>query len=123
MGRFSRLFARDASKGGRGARDPELSYLIAWGASHTGVEGFVEPANKFNGLSIVLVDIEGNWTRRGLSGPKAAQRLGRELEMPVYDVLKVGYPKRMRDKLERARVLRKRAAREELLRDMPRREA
>lgn len=120
MGRISQLFSR-RSVGG--SRDSELSYLLAWGASHTGVEGFVEPANKFNGLSIVLVDVDGNWTRRGLSGPKAAQRLGKQLEMPVYDVLKVGYPKRMRDKLERARVQRKRAARDELLRDLPSREA
>lgn len=119
MGRISRLFSRDAAKP---ERDADLAYLLAWGGSHTGVEGFVEPANKFNDLTIVLVDIDGNWTRRALSGPKAAQRLGRQLEMPVYDVLKVGYPQRMRDRLERARVLRKRAAREELLRDMPRRE-
>ncbi|WP_024793188.1 hypothetical protein [Tomitella biformata] len=122
MGRFTGRFAWGASKSERDAHDADLSYLMAWGSSHTGVEGFVEPANKFNDLTIVLVDIDGNWTRRALSGPKAAQRLGRELEMPVYDVLKVGYPKRMRDKLERARILRKRAAREELLRDMPRSE-
>ncbi len=123
MGRFSRLFARGARKETGDAREADLSYLKAWGSSHTGVEGFVEPANKFNDLTIVLVDIDGNWTRRALSGPKAAQRLGRALEMPVYDVTKVGYPKRMRDKLERARVLRKRARREELLRDLPRRES
>lgn len=120
MGRLGRLFSRDAAKP---VRDADLSYLLAWGSSHTGVEGFVEPANKFNKLTIVLVDIDGNWTRRALSGPKAAQKLGRQLEMPVYDVLKVGYPKRMRDKLERARVLRKRAEREELLRDLPHRDA
>ena len=119
MGRLGRLFARGRK---RTVRDADLGYLTAWGSSHTGVEGFVEPANKFNDLTIVLVDVDGNWTRRALPGARAAQRLGKELEIPIYDVLKVGYPKRMRDKLERARVQRKRAAREELLRDMPGRE-
>ena len=122
MGRFGRLFARGARKKVNDEREADLSYLKAWGSSHTGVEGFVEPATKFNDLTIVLVDVDGNWTRRALSGPKAAQRLGQSLEMPVYDVTKVGYPKRMRDKLERARILRKRAHREELLRDPRRRE-
>ena len=123
MGRLSRLFGRGESKSVRDAREADQHYLKAWGSSHTGVEGFVEPANQFNELTIVLVDVDGNWTRRALSGPKAAQWLGRELQIPIYDVVKVGYPKRMRDKLERNRVLRKRAAREELLRDLPRREA
>lgn len=123
MGRLSRLFGGGADRSVRESRDADLSYLAAWGSSHTGVEGFLEPANKFNDLTIVLVDIDGNWTRRALSGPKAAQRLSKDLQIPIYDVVKVGYPKRMRDKLERARIERKRAEREELLRDMPRREA
>lgn len=123
MGLLGRIFGSAAEKSTRETRDADLAYLTAWGASHTGVEGFVEPANKFNNLTIVLVDKDGNWTRRALSGPKAARRLGKDLQMPIYDVVKVGYPKRMRDKLERDRILRKRAEREELLRDMPRWEA
>ena len=41
-------------------------------------------------------------------------RLNERLQIPVYDVQKVGYPQRMRDYDARRRIERERAARQEL---------
>ena len=40
--------------------------------------------------------------------------MSERLNIPVYDVQKVGYPQRMRDYDERRRIERRRAARDEL---------
>ncbi len=114
MGLFDALFGGERG-GGRSAADRE--YLVAWATSHEGVEGFVEPENSFNAVTIVLVDKDGHWTRRAPGGPRGAARVGREAAIPVYDVTKVGYPQRMRDHIERARIRRRRELRAELLRE------
>ena len=72
-------------------------YLRDWAASHTGVEAYVEPQTNFSDLTVVLVASDGEWTRRRVGGPSGARRLGDELRIPVYDVQRVGYPRRMRD--------------------------
>lgn len=46
--------------------------------------------------TVVLVAASGEWTRRRVAGPAAAEEMGRHLNVPVYDVTKVGYPDRMR---------------------------
>ena len=65
-------------------------------------------------LTVVLVAADGEWTRRRAGGESGARRLSERLQIPVYDVQKVGYPQRMRDFDARRRIERKRAAREEL---------
>lgn len=72
------------------------------------VEGFVEPETIVNEMSIVLVDITGDFTRRRIGGPKGIDVVAKELGIPVYDVEETGYPQRMREKIERDRILRKR---------------
>lgn len=72
------------------------------------VEGFVEPETVVNEMSIVLVDITGDFTRRRIGGPKGIDVVAKELGIPVYDVEETGYPQRMREKIERDRILRKR---------------
>ena len=47
--------------------------------------------------SIVLVATDGEWTRRAVGSRKTAFELARSLDIPVYDVLLTGYPKRMRE--------------------------
>ena len=44
----------------------------------------------------LLVATDGEWTRRAVGSRKAAFELARSLDLPVYDVLLTGYPKRMR---------------------------
>ncbi|BBJ72511.1 hypothetical protein KPHES18087_08890 [Corynebacterium ulcerans] len=72
------------------------------------VEGFVEPETIVNEMSIVLVDITGDFTRRRIGGPKGIDVVAKELGIPIYDVEETGYPQRMREKIERDRILRKR---------------
>src|SRR3954464_12247900 len=97
-------------------RDPaaDLKYLRQWVAEHQGVEAFVEPKTTVTEVTVVLVAADGEWTRRRAGGDAGARRLNERLQIPVYDVQKVGYPQRMRDYDERKRIERRRAAREEL---------
>jgi hypothetical protein len=111
----------DKFRGGRKARgadghDPvaDLLYLNQWVAEHAGVEAFVEPKTTVTDVTVVLVAADGEWTRRRAGGDAGARRLSERLNIPVYDVQKVGYPQRMRDYDARRRIERERALREEL---------
>ncbi len=72
-------------------------HLKAFSTSRRGVEAFVEPATNVTPESIVLVATDGEWTRRAVGSRQAAFELARSLEIPVYDVLLTGYPRRMRE--------------------------
>jgi hypothetical protein len=97
-------------------RDPaaDLQYLRQWVAEHQGVEAFVEPKTTVTEVTVVLVAADGEWTRRRTGGHSGARRLSDQLNIPVYDVQKVGYPQRMRDYDARQRILRDRELRREL---------
>lgn len=75
---------------------------------------YLEPATMVTDTTVVLVAHDGEWTRRGVPNAAAARRLARSLRIPMYDVLKLGYPKRMREYTARQRVLRERARRRAL---------
>jgi len=62
----------------------------------------------------LLVAADGEWTRRRAGGYSGARKLSDRLNIPVYDVQKVGYPQRMRDFDARQRIERKRELRREL---------
>jgi hypothetical protein len=87
-------------------------YLHGWARSRTGVEAFVEPQTSVTEVTVVLVAGDGEWTRRRVGGASGARRLGEQLQIPIYDVQRVGYPQRMRDYDERRRAERRRAAEE-----------
>ena len=114
MGLFDK-FRRGARSTG-GGNDPaeDLMYLRGWVAEHRGVEAYVEPRTTVTDVTVVLVAADGEWTRRRAGGDAGARRLSERLNIPVYDVQKVGYPQRMRDYDAKRRIERKRAAREEL---------
>jgi hypothetical protein len=76
------------------------------------VEAFVEPRTNVTDVTVVLVARDGEWTRRRVGGAAGARRLGEQLQIPVYDVQRVGYPQRMRDFDARRRAERRRAAEE-----------
>jgi hypothetical protein len=109
--RVGRKTARDADGHGPAT---DLHYLNQWVAEHTGVEAFVEPKTTVTDVTVVLVAADGEWTRRRAGGDAGARRLSERLQIPVYDVQKVGYPQRMRDYDARRRIERERALREEL---------
>jgi hypothetical protein len=115
LGMFDKL-RRARSGHGSGGADPEadLAYMREWVAQRTGVEAFVEPKTTVTDITVVLVAGDGEWTRRRAGGDSGAKRLSQRLNIPVYDVQKVGYPQRMRDHDARRRIERERAARREL---------
>lgn len=90
-------------------REHDLAELKSWADSRVLVEGFVEPETIVNEMSIVLVDASGEFIRRRIGGPKGIDVVAKTLSIPVYDVEETGYPQRMRDRMERERILRARA--------------
>lgn len=72
-------------------------YLGQFVASRRGVEAYVEPSTSVTATTVVLIAWDGEWTRRAVGSPKEAYDLGLRLGVPVYDVNKTGYPKRMRE--------------------------
>ena len=113
MGLFDRLRRSRASSPYRpGVRSDAT--CSDWVAQRSGVEGFVEPKTTVTDLTVVLVAGDGEWTRRKAGSERDARRLSGQLQIPVYDVQKVGYPQRMRDHDARRRIERQRALREEL---------
>jgi hypothetical protein len=91
-----------------------LNYLREWTAQRSGVEAFIEPKTTVTELTVALVAGDGEWTRRRVGGEKGARRLSDQLQIPVYDVQKVGYPQRMRDYDAKRRIERRREQRREL---------
>ncbi len=81
----------------RTAENSDQAHLEAFAASHSGVEGFVEPQTMTTTTTLVLVAGDGEWTRRRMPSAKDAFDLGRKLAIPVYDVAATGYPNRMRE--------------------------
>lgn len=74
----------------------------------------MEPQTTVTEVTVVLVAADGEWTRRRTGGDAGARRLSTQLDIPVYDVQKVGYPQRMRDYDARRRIERDRAMRKDL---------
>jgi hypothetical protein len=81
----------------RGGDSFDISHLEQFVLSRRGVEAYVEPRTNVTAMTIVLVAHDGEWTRRRISGPDDARRLGQRLSIPVYDVAATGYPNRMRE--------------------------
>ena len=97
MGVFDSL--RRKRKGGQvrtSSRD-DTAHLDEWAAQRQGVEAFVEPRTHVTETTVLLVAHDGEWTRRRIASPEAAGDFARKRKMPLYEVERVGYPKRMRE--------------------------
>lgn len=108
MGLFDRLRRGGRPGARRTASTADTDHLEQWATARRGVEAFVEPRTTVTETTVVLVAHDGEWTRRRVDSGEAAQRLGKRLKIPVYDVARLGYPQRMRDYTARQRILRKR---------------
>lgn len=107
--RFRRSRTRAGSAGtGTGGREfrntldreatrEDLDDLRAFARSRVGIELYVEPETTATDTTAVAVAADGEWTRRRVGSPRAAQKLARELAVPIYDAAVLGYPKRMRE--------------------------
>jgi hypothetical protein len=87
----------DAGRLSRSDRKAVTLELSKWAASRRGVEVFVEPKTAVTETSVVLVAHDGEFTRRRIASPKAAQTFAHDNSLPIYDATIVGYPQRMRD--------------------------
>ncbi|MDO5669097.1 MAG: oxidoreductase [Corynebacterium sp.] len=110
------LFGRNKSRSGlRPPRAPgdtirqeDADHLRAWVQGKAFVEAYVEPETVVNEMSVVLVDEHGDFTRRRIGGPKGIDAVAKMLGVSIFDVEETGYPQRMRERIERDRLLRKR---------------
>lgn len=89
-------------------RAADAEALKQWAHSRVYIEAFVEPETVVNEMSVVVVDEKGEFIRRRIGGPKGIDAVARLLDCDVYDVEETGYPQRMRERMEKERLLRKR---------------
>jgi cell envelope opacity-associated protein A len=110
MGLFSRRrpAATDAPTD-RDARAATVAHLKDFIETRVGVEAYVEPRTNSTPTTVMLVATDGEWTRRRVPDGEAAAQIAREMNIPIYDVQRTGYPQRVRDWNSRQRLARKRS--------------
>jgi hypothetical protein len=81
----------------RRADSPDKAHLEEFARTRSGVEGFVEPRTAVTDVTLLLVAIDGEWTRRRVPSVEWAHDFANRLGIPSYDAAVVGYPQRMRD--------------------------
>ena len=101
MGLFDSLRRNRKAGTMRGATRQDTAHLEQWAAERHGVEAFVEPRTHVTETTVLLVAHDGEWTRRRVSSADAAFDFAKRRSMPIYEVERVGYPKRMREYNER----------------------
>ena len=68
----------------------------------------MEPETIVNEMSVVFVDGTVEWTRRKIGGPKGIDAVFQGTGVPLYFAEETGYPQRMRDRIEKDRIVRER---------------
>ncbi len=81
----------------REAASVDRKHLEEFVSTRSGVEGFVEPRTAVTETTLLLVSVEGEWTRRRVPSAQWAHQWANKLGVPTYDAAVVGYPQRMRD--------------------------
>ncbi|MEX2420303.1 MAG: hypothetical protein WD670_00640 [Actinomycetota bacterium] len=62
-----------------------------------GVEAFVEPPTAIYSTTVLLVADDGEYLRRPVKDRRHAGAFCNDVNIPLYEAAKVGYPQRMRD--------------------------
>jgi hypothetical protein len=89
---------RRRTRRGAGRVDREdRRHMKAFIKSRAGVEAYVEPRTLDQPLSVVLVAADGEWLRFSLPDDRYLRKLSAKYRMPIYDVARMGYPKRMKE--------------------------
>ncbi len=81
----------------RRSDSPDKEHLDEFARTRSGVEGFVEPRTAITDVTLLLVAIDGEWTRRRVPSVEWAHDFANKHGIPSYDPAVVGYPQRMRD--------------------------
>ncbi|MGO1591832.1 MAG: oxidoreductase [Ancrocorticia sp.] len=109
MGLFSRRKGGSASgqdaprRDQKAARSATIDHFHQFVSSRTGVEGYFEPETPREQSALLLVARDGEWTRRRVPDLKTAVDLTGKMEIPLYEVVKTGYPDSMRQWNEQKR--------------------
>ncbi len=93
--RFSKRGRRPGTL--RAAESDDARYLKDWVQTRSGIEGFVEPRTAVTDTTLLLVAVDGEWTRRRVPSVEWAHRFANDAGIPSYDAAVVGYPERMRE--------------------------
>jgi hypothetical protein len=88
----------------RQAESDDARYLREWVRGRKGIEGFVEPRTAITDTTLLLVAIDGEWTRRRVPSADWAHTFANKLGIPSYDAAVVGIPDRMREYNRRKKV-------------------
>ena len=102
MGLFSRRGSRakDVPQPSRrdqhAARSATIAHFCDFVATREGVESYFEPETPREQSALLLVARDGEWTRRRVPDVKTAAAIARDLGIPLYEVVKTGYPDSMR---------------------------
>jgi hypothetical protein len=81
----------------RTAESADAAYLKQWVSTRSGIEGFIEPRTAITDVTLLLVAIDGEWTRRRVPSTEWAHNFANKNGIPSYDAAVVGYPDRMRE--------------------------
>jgi len=109
FGRRRRSRGGDNATSDRAAEKVDSAHLEEFIASRQGVEGFVEPRTTVTETTLLLVAIDGEWTRRRVPSAKWAHEFANKRGVPSYDAAVVGVPQRMREWNRRQSQARKQA--------------
>lgn len=71
--------------------------LEGFAETRHGVEAYFEPKTAIYSTTLLLVAGDGEYLRRPIGDRAAGVALCKRLNVPLYDVARVGYPKRIRD--------------------------
>lgn len=96
MALFDRFRKGKSSGQTRAEMSADEKHLAEWASARHGVEGFVEPRTTVTPVTLLLVDKEGQWTRRAVSSIDWAHKFCNKRGIPSYDAGLVGIPDRMR---------------------------
>lgn len=77
--------------------DAVVAHLKDFLATRAGVEAWVEAPTSVHRPSLLLVAVDGEWTRRPVPSEDWGIRFCDRQGIPVYQAGVVGYPQRMRD--------------------------
>ena len=101
--RSRRGASRQADASDSAGSSVDRAHLEDFITTRRGVEGFVEPPTAVSGVTLLLVAVDGEWTRRRVPSAKWAHQFANKRQVPSYDAAVVGVPSRMREYNRRKR--------------------
>jgi hypothetical protein len=88
---------RKAQRGGGKVSREDRRDMKSFIKTRSEVEAYVEPPTLDQQLSVVLVAVDGEWLRFSLADNRYLRKLSAKYRMPIYEVARLGYPKRMKE--------------------------